>query len=173
MVVDVVGAVRWALELVGSGGLKAAPSFGEVRDGMVSRGPELALMNAHELHRASLMMEQRFHVALMARVLSGSLPHLEGSFKELTAYVAHYGQEGGLNALRFGREGIAYWVRYWLTGMGSFREFGREFGIDGQTAATFYRSHIKVLLDGWLSAGCGALEPIVLRQMEDDALRVA
>ncbi|MEO3956219.1 hypothetical protein ABH309_17400 [Chromobacterium piscinae] len=126
-------------------------------------------MNAHELHRASLMMEQRFHVALMARVMSGSLSHLEGSFKELTAFVAHYGQKRGLNVLRFGKEGIAYWVRYWLTGMGSFREFGREFGISDHTAASFYRNHIEVLLEGWLSAGRGALEPIVLRQMDADA----
>lgn len=173
MFCDVVAAVRCALERVESGGMKAAATFGEAYGGESTRGLALSLMDAREIHRVVLMMEQRFHVALMARVMSGSLLYLEGSFKELTSFVAHYGQEGDLNALRFGSEGIAYWVRYWLTGMGSFREFGREFGIDGQTAATFYREHIEVLLEGWLAAGRGVVEPILLRQMEEDALNVA
>ncbi|MCD0494835.1 hypothetical protein LQD23_21400 [Chromobacterium violaceum] len=164
--IDVVRAVRSAFERVSGCGVKAANSIGEVRGGASKRELELSIMDAREVVGAVLMLEQRFNVALMARVNDGSMAALAGAFDDLVSFVIHYGQIDGLDVLKYGRAGVQYFVRYWLAGMGSFREFAREMGIDHHTAATFYRGNIEVLLQGWLIAARGQIEPVLLAQMD-------
>lgn len=157
MKVDVVRAVRLAFERVSSQGVKAAASFGEIRGGESSRGRELALIDAGQIVAAVVGLEARFNLALMARVNDGSMVFLQSVFDDLVSFVGHHTPD----ALAYGKAGLQYWVRHWLTGIGSFREFGREFGIHHDTAAEFYRRHIEVVLQGWLLAACGSLEPLL------------
>lgn len=160
MQVDVVRAVRSAFERSGAGGVKAAASFGEIRGGVSAGCRELSIIEANEVIAAVVGLEGRFNLALMARVNDGSMAFLAKVFDELVAFVAHH---GGEDVLRFGRAGLQYWVRHWLAGMGSFREFGREFGVHHETAGDFYRGRIECLLQGWLIAACGLLEPVIVR----------
>ncbi|MCP1289836.1 hypothetical protein NK214_06485 [Chromobacterium sp. S0633] len=155
--IDVVRAVRLAFERFSSQGVKAAASFGEVRGGESSRGRELAIMEARQIVTAVISLEARFHLALMARVNDGSMAFLQGLFDDLVSFVAHYEPD----ALAYGKAGLQYWVRHWLTGFGSFREFGRENGIHHETAGNFYRQHVEVVLHSWLVAACGELEPLL------------
>lgn len=155
--IDVVRAVRLAFERVSSQGVKAAASFGEVRGGESARGRELAIIEAGNIVAAVVGLDARFNLALMARVNDGSMAFLQGVFDDLVSFVAHHEPD----ALAYGKAGLQYWVRHWLTGYGSFREFGRENSIHHETAGNFYRQHVEVVLHGWLVAACGELEPML------------
>lgn len=114
-------------------------------------------MEAGEIVAAVIGLEARFNLALMARVNDGSMAFLQGVFDDLVSFVAHHEPD----AMEYGKAGLQYWVRHWLTGFGSFREFGRENGIHHETAGSFYRRHVEVVLHGWLVAACGELEPLL------------
>ncbi|MTD32616.1 hypothetical protein [Paludibacterium denitrificans] len=154
---DVVRAVRFAFERFSAQGVKAASSFGEVRGGESARGRELAIMEAGEIVQAVIRLEARFNLVLMARVNDGSMAFLHGVFDDLVSFVAYHDPD----SMAYGKAGLQYWVRHWLTGFGSFREFGRENSIHHETAGNFYRQHVEAVLHGWLVAACGELEPLL------------
>lgn len=180
--IDVVRAVRCAYERLAAGGVKSGSAIGSEAKGESAREREITLMLAREVVDAVATLDARFNLALMARVNDGSMAFLDFVFPDLVSFVRwdHWVDEAGgvqvrerVEVMRFGLAGLQYWVRYWLVGFGSSRDFGSGFGVSHETAAVFYREHIKPLLHGWFVGACGALEPVLWRHAEMDVLEVA
>lgn len=166
---DVVRAVRDAYARFESAGLKAQAVCPVARGGASANELAISIMQAKEIIMAVATLEARFNLALMARVNNGSMQFLNGIFEDLVAMVRHY----GTGVLKYGDAGLRYWVVYWLTGIGSTREFGALYGVAHETAAVFYREQVKSLLQGWFIAAKGTLEPILARQLGENCLGVA
>ena len=167
--VDVVRAVRDAYARVEAGGLKSQTVGQIAHGGQSSNELAISIMQAKEIIMAVATLEARFNLVLMARVNDGSMQFLSGIFEDLVSVTKHYGS----GVLKYGDAGLRYWVAYWLTGIGSTREFGQMYGVAHETASVFYRDHVKSLLQGWFTAARGAVEPVLLRQLDANCLEAA
>lgn len=115
--------------------------------------------DAQAVIEAVIQLPAEQNLALMCQVHAQDIRRLPDYLADLVSFAGHFVGERGL---RFGVEGLVYWVRHWVRADGSFREFGARFGVDHKTAAKFYREVFEPVLDGWLTAAVGTMEPVAL-----------
>jgi hypothetical protein len=156
--VSVEVAIRRALELLSNPGMKVANYSVELPGGRGDTDAFVSRADAKSLLKELLLLPAERNIALMARVHADDIRKFGDYLVELVSFAGHHIGEAGL---RFGVEGLIYWVRHWARKDGSFREFGLEYGVDKNTAAKFYREVIEPVLTGWYVAAKGAIEPVV------------
>lgn len=162
---EVIYQVRTALEVVAAGGVSSGGKIGEgFGKSATSRSFVQEWERANRMLEAIISMPACHNMALMARAQDGSMKFLHGVFAELVSMLWN---GSDVRVQKYGKPAVEYLVRRWLVGAGSYREFGDEFGVCHSTASLFCKQFVGGVLEDWLSAACGVLEPVCMQFAED------
>lgn len=165
---EVIYQVRTALEVLSAGGVSSGGKIGDNGGGTAtSRSFVQEWQRAQAMLVALLQLPAEHNLALMARVQDGNMKFLSEVFAELVSMLWH---KGDSPVQKHGRLAVEYLVRRWLVGAGSYREFAAEFDMHPATASVFCKAHVGGMLDDWLTAACGALEPTCRRFVDEELI---